>query len=71
MKQENTSSTIDQLKTINATTKTVIFVDSSSPTDSGRDSLNESPVSGKQQSLKMINSNIKTKNFNNILDTNC
>ena len=71
LKRGNSSSIINQPKPKNSITKTVLFVDSSSPTDSGRDSLNESPVSSKQQSLKIINSSTKTKAFNNILDTNC
>ena len=73
IKKENSS--INQPKAAtNSITKTVIFVDSSSssPTDSGRDSLNESPVSSKQQSVQITsNSIIKNKPYNHILDTNC
>ena len=57
----------------NTVTKSVLFVDSSSPTDSGRDSLNESPVSSKQQTIKIKNfdNDISTVKSKQLLDTNC
>lgn len=48
---------------------------SSSPTDSGRDSLNESPINSKQQSLDISTVTTNTKpitNYNNhLIDTKC
>ncbi len=59
----------------NTIAKSVLFVDSSSPTDSGRDSLNESPISSKQQPLQISNTNLnpilKIKPLTHLLDTNC